>query len=150
MELAYGPRFRMLHWCTDQFLTEALSQMELTASQGQIMGFIAKQPSPPCPRDIEERFGLSHPSVSGTLSRLQRKGFLEFRPDPRDRRCKRIYILPRGRECHERMTEQIQSIEGQIVAGFSPEEQAVFRQLLDRAIGNLGGPCGPCQKEEHK
>lgn len=150
MDRAYGPRFRMLHWYTDQFLTEALSQMELTASQGQIMGFVARQPSPPCPRDIEERFGLSHPSVSGTLNRLQKKGFLEFRPDPQDRRCKRIYILPKGRECHARMAAQIQSIEERIVAGFSPGEKTEFLRLLDQAIGNVGGPCILSHKEEHK
>lgn len=150
MERAYGPRFRMLHWYTDQFMTEALSQLELTASQGRIMAFVATRDTPPCPRDIEERFGLSHPSVSGTLSRLQKKGFLEFCPDPQDRRCKRIYILPKGQECHARMAEQIQSIEQRIVAGFSPEEQAAFLGLLDRAIGNMGGPSIPCHKEELK
>lgn len=145
MERACGPRFRMLHWYTDQFLTEALSQMELTASQGRIMGFIARQPTPPCPRDIEEQLGLSHPSVSGTLDRLRKKGFLEFRQDPLDRRCKRICILPKGQECHARMMEQIQSIETRIVEGFSQEERTQFLRLLDRAIGNLGGPC---HKEE--
>ncbi len=133
----YGPRFRALHCCTDQIMSDALSQMELTASQGRIMGFIARQPSPPCPRDIEEHFRLSHPSVCGTLNRMEKKGFIEARPDQHDHRVKRLFLAPRGMECCERMHQLIDAIEKQVVAGFTPAEQTQFSQLLDRAIRNI-------------
>ncbi|MBP3673268.1 MAG: MarR family transcriptional regulator [Oscillospiraceae bacterium] len=149
MKPQYGPRFRALHWCTEQIMSTALADMDLTSAQGHIMGFIVHQSTPPCSRDIEEAFHLSHPTVSGTLSRMERKGFIEFRPDENDRRCKRIYILPKGLECHERMTHTIESIEQQILRGFTPEEQALFSQFLNRAITNMGGsPCPPPFKEE--
>ena len=149
MKPQYGPRFRALHWCTEQIMSTALADMDLTSDQGHIMGFIVHQSTPPCSRDIEEAFHLSHPTVSGTLSRMERKGFIEFRPDENDRRCKRIYILPKGLECHERMTHTIESIEQQILRGFTPEEQALFSQFLNRAITNMGGsPCPPPFKEE--
>ena len=35
--------------------------------------------------------------MSGILSRLEKKGFIELRPDPADKRCKRIYVLDKGR-----------------------------------------------------
>ena len=97
----YGHLARILHWCVDQTMTRSLEEMDLTAAQGQIMGCIAHCAQPPCPRDVEEQLHLSHPTVSGLLSRLERKEFLALRPDPTDRRCKRIYILPRGRDCLE-------------------------------------------------
>ena len=96
MKKRIGHRIRVLHWCTDQTMTNALAQMELTAAQGHIMGFLAHREQPPCSRDIEEAFELSHPTVSGLLSRLEKKGFIEFRADPEDRRCKRIYMLEKG------------------------------------------------------
>lgn len=149
MKKHYGHRFRVLHCCTDQIMTEALAKMDLTSSQGRIVGFLARQPQPPCCRDIEEFFHLSHPSVSGTLSRLEKKGFIEFRPDSKDHRCKRIYILPKGQECHQQIVQNIQIIEQRIVQGFSPEEEILFSQLLDRAIHNMGaGPCHQPIKEE--
>ena len=132
-----------MHWCIDRYLTEALAKMDLTASQGRIMGLIARQESPPCPRDIEEEFGLSHPSVSGTLSRLEKKDFIQCRPDPEDRRCKRIYILPKGYACHERIEQIIRHTEQQVVQDFTPEEQAQFSRFLDRAISNMGGNIHP-------
>lgn len=145
----YGHLLRVLHWCTDQSVTSALEAMELTAAQGHIMGYLAHQDTPPCPKDLEAEFQLSHPTVSGLLSRLEQKGFLELRTDPEDRRCKRIYVLPKGEACHELMHQTIRSNEKRIVDGFTPEEQDQFAQLLQRAIINMGGnPCHRKHKEE--
>ena len=149
MKKHYGHRIRILHWCTDQAMTNALAQMELTAAQGHIMGYLAHRNAPPCSRDIEEAFHLSHPTVSGLLSRLEKKGFIEFRPDENDRRCKRIYILPKGNECNELMHKIICENEELLVQGFSEEERAQFSAFLERAITNMGGgPCSKYHKEE--
>ena len=130
-------------------MTSALAQMDLTASQGHIMGYLAHRKQPPCSRDIEEAFHLSHPTVSGLLSRLEKKGFIEFRQDESDRRCKRIFILPKGRECLELMHNTIQQTEAQLVRDFTPEEQAQFTDFLTRAIHNMGhSPCKRKHKEE--
>lgn len=145
----YGHLLRILHWCTDQAMTSALETMELTAAQGHIMAYLAHREQPPCPRDIEAEFRLSHPTVSGLLSRLEQKGFIELRTDPNDRRCKRVYVLEKGRQCHELMHKTIDNNEKRIVEGFTPEEQEQFAQLLQRAITNMGGnPCPRRQKEE--
>ena len=145
----YGHMLRVLHWCTDQTMTGALARMDLTAAQGHIMGYLAHSPNPPCSRDIEEAFQLSHPTVSGLLNRLEKKGFIEFRPDEKDRRCKRIHMLPKGQACIELMHRTIQENEERIVQSFSDEEKAQFASLLERAISNMGGsPCQRNQKEE--
>lgn len=149
MQKHYGHRFRVLHSCTDRIMTEALAQMDLTSSQSRIVGFLARQPQPPCCRDIEEFFHLSHPSVSGILSRLEKKGFLIFQPDPADHRCKRIRLSPKGMECHQQIILTIDNIEQRIVQDFTAEEKELFSQFLDRAMLNMGcGPCQPSKKEE--
>ena len=149
MTCHYGHMLRILHWCTDQSMTAALESMDLTAAQGHIMGYLAHQEKPPCSKDIEEEFQLTHPTVSGLLSRLEQKGFIQQCPDPEDRRRKRIYILPKGQECHELMHRTIQANEQRIVEGFTPEEQEQFAALLQRAITNMGGnPCRRRHKEE--
>lgn len=124
--------------------------MDLTSAQGHIMGYLAHQKTAPCPKDVEEAFHLSHPTVSGLLSRLEKKGFVELRTDEKDRRCKRIYVLPRGRECQETMHATIESIENRLVEGFSPEEQAQFEAFLNRAIANMGGYPNASKCKEEK
>lgn len=129
----------MLHSCTDQVMTNTLADMELTAAQGHIIAFVAHHGPPPCARDIEQAFQLSHPTVSGLLTRLERKDFIEQRPDPSDRRCKRIFLLEKGRQCLSVMDQTIRQTEHRIVQNFTPQEQELFSQLLNRAIENMGG-----------
>ena len=148
MAYQYGHLLRILHWCTGQSMTAALEKMELTAAQGHVMAYLAHQETAPCPRDVEAEFQLSHPTVSGLLQRLEQKGFIELRPDPRDRRCKRIYVLPKGEECHELMHRTIRENEQRIVSGFTPEEQEQFAALLRRAITNMGG--NPCRRKKEE
>ncbi len=146
----YGHYFRMLHNATDQAMTNALASMDLTAAQGHIMGYLSHRETAPCSRDIEEALHLSHPTVSGLLSRLEKKGFIEQRPDISDRRCKRIYILPKGLELNETMHRTIRTTEEALVQGFTEEEKAQFGAFLIRAIQNLdANPCKRKHKEEH-
>ena len=73
-----------------------------------------------------------------SLSRLEKKGFIEFRPDEHDRRCKRIYVLPKGIEWNEIIHQTILDTEHQLVKDFTPEEQAQFTRFLERALSNMG------------
>ena len=150
MSPSFGHMVRILHWCTDQAMTAALEKMELTAAQGHIMGYLNHCPDPPCPKDVEERFRLSHPTVSGILSRLEQKGFLELISDSKDRRYKRIRVLPKGVECHQRIHEAIAANEELMVRDFTEEERELFHRLLTRAIANMGhSPCHHKPKEEN-
>ena len=150
MNPKYGHSIRVLYWANDQAMNATLASMDLTASQGHILAFIAHSPHPPCPRDMEEAFQLSHPTVSGLLSRLEKKGFIRCTPDPADRRCKRVSLDAKGRECLARMDATITASEAKLVRDFTEEEKKLFAQLLSRAIANLGGsPCRtPICKEE--
>ena len=130
----YGYLLKVLSGCMKASMDNALASMDLTSAQGHI---------------IEETFHLSHPTVSGLLSRLEKKDFIELRPDETDRRCKRIYMLPKGDELHETMNRVILDNEARVVAGFSPEERELFTSMLLRAIDNMGASaCIRKTKEE--
>ena len=146
----YGHRIRILHWVAHQTMSATLAAMDLTPSQGRILASTAHSPQPPCPKDIEEAFQLSHPTVSGLLNRLEKKGFVRCTPDPADRRCKRVTLDDKGRECLARMDATIAENERKMVENFTEEEARQFADLLDRAIINMGGcSCRPAiEKEE--
>ena len=145
----YGHLVRILHWCCDQTMTEALNNMGLTASQGRLMAFVARRGQQPTyARDVEAELRLTHPTVSGLLSRLEQKGFVELITDPNDRRSKQIVISEKGLACHERMHEVILENESRIVKGFTEEEQALFFEFLQRAIDNVCPAEVPCEKED--
>ena len=148
LSVHYGHLVRILHWCCDQTMTEALNNMGLTASQGRLMAFLAHRGEQPTyARDVEAELHLTHPTVSGLLSRLEQKGFVELKTDPNDRRSKRIVISEKGRACHERMHAAIIENESRIVQGFTEEEKTLLARLLQRAIDNVL-PGHGCQKKE--
>ena len=128
----------------------AMETMDLTAAQGHIMAYLVHAKHPPCPRDLEAEFHLTHPTVSGLLSRLEQKGFIQLRTDPEDRRCKRIYVLEKGMQCHDLMHRTIQENERRMIDGFTPEEKELFSDLLQRAIQNMGGDPTPRRFKEEE
>ena len=148
MHVHYGHLVRILHWCCDQTMTEALDKLDLTASQGRLMAFVAHRGQlPTYARDVEAELHLTHPTVSGLLSRLEQKGFVELKTDPKDRRSKRILISEKGLACHERMHAVILENESLIVQGFAEEEKAQFGQFLQRAIYNVCPENGQSKQE---
>ncbi len=137
MRTHYGHLARILHTYADQTITAALAEMDLTAAQGHILGYLSHCQEAPCARDLEQVFQLSHPTVSGLLSRLEKKDFIRMEADAQDRRCKRIYLLPRGQQCHQEIHTLIDRIEAQVVSSFTDAEKQQFQDLLLRAIKNL-------------
>ena len=151
LSVHYGHLVRILHWCCDQTMTEALNKMDLTASQGRLMAFVAHRGQQPTyARDVEQALHLTHPTVSGLLSRLEQKGCVELITDPDDRRSKRIVISEKGLACHERMHAVIIENESRIVQGFTEEEKTLLAQFLQRAIENVHPATGCRNKEETK
>ena len=146
----FGRTFRRLDCAMRQSMDGALSSMDLTFSQGYIMGYLAHSEPPPCAKDIEDRFHLSHPTVSGLLSRLEKKEFIALRPDPEDRRRKLVYILPKGKQCNETMHAVIRDGEERLLTGFSQEERKQFQQYLLRALQNVSPEFEPEKEEPSK
>lgn len=134
----YGKYVRQLHNATRQRIDAALDSMELTSAQGLIIGFLMRSQSPPCPRDIEQEFHLSHATVSGLLSRMEKKGFIRQEADASDRRCKRIFPLEKAKECGGRIYRTIVETEAQMVQDFTEEERRLFAGFLSRAAHNMG------------
>ena len=132
-----GHSIKKLHFLMEQAINQRLLELDLTSAQGHVIGFLRRSKEPPCAKDLETAYGLSHATVSGILSRMEVKGFIEQRPDPRDRRVKRIFLLERGRACSQSIWQHIEESERTMSAGFSPEEQAQLRSFLSRAISNL-------------
>ena len=132
-----GHSIKKLHFLMEQAINQRLLELDLTSAQGHVISFLRRSKEPPCAKDLETAYGLSHATVSGILSRMEAKGFIEQRPDSRDRRVKRIFLLERGLACSQSIWQHIEESERTMSAGFSPEEQAQLRTFLSRAISNL-------------
>lgn len=143
---------RQLHTLADQILAQRMAELGLTPAQAHILGYLVHhRENLPCQKDVETCFGLSHPTVSGVLSRLEDKGFLEYLPDEQDHRKNRLRATDKAVECDAQIRAAIDDMEARIVQDFTPEERDRLLELLGRGIRNLGGePCRLPKKENEE
>lgn len=144
-----GHKCKHLSILVGQTIGQTLDTLDLTPVQSRVLNYLVRcHGQQLCQRDVEAFFSLSHPTVSGILSRLEEKSYITFLEDPADRRRKRIAVTEKALESFEKTTAAIEQVETKLVEGFSPEEREQLRAFLDRAIRNLGGEPGKYPKKE--
>ena len=154
-ENAVGPRLKRISNALDRKRTLDMEDMELTSSQGFVLGYLTRHSAEPVtPGDLGRHFGLSHPTVTGILQRLEAKGFIRYAEDVGDRRKKRICVTEKALEVHQQVLQRFQETETLITQGMTERELGELLALLDRVIENIGRLDGldPCRrpKEETK
>ncbi len=145
----FGHKCKHLSILVGQTIGQTLDTLDLTPMQSRVLNYLVHcHGQQLCQRDVEDFFSLSHPTVSGILSRLEEKAYITFQEDPADRRRKRIAVTAKALESFEKTAAAIEQVEAKFVEGFSPQERELLRAFLDRAIRNLGGDPGKCPKKE--
>ncbi|SOC05089.1 MarR family winged helix-turn-helix transcriptional regulator [Rhodobacter maris] len=105
-----------------QFMT----LLELWAEEGQTQAALVA------------RLAVEQATMAGTLGRMERDGLIERRPHPSDKRAQTLHLTERARALEALATEAAQAVNARALAGLTPEEQALFLDLMARVIGRLG------------
>lgn len=85
-------------------------------------------------RDIAEELGLTSPTVSVGVQRLEESGLVERKPDPQDGRSIRLFLTPRGQALQRQIQNNHLQKFRRLLAGLRPEEQQNLIDLLQRAL----------------
>jgi DNA-binding MarR family transcriptional regulator len=98
---------------------------------------------------LAQRLGVDRTVMTYLLDDLEAAGLIERRPDPSDRRARRIVATPHGRDTLARLYQQLRAAEEQVLSGLdSGEDRQVFRGLLRRLAvhASAGEPVQtPCE-----
>jgi len=110
---------------------------DLTFSQMEMLWFIKRAPN--CRvQDIADGLGITPPSVSVALRRLEEAGWLERHPDPEDGRATCSLLTEKSVEMLQRVhVAQRRGIE-RFLAGLSTDEKEQLVNLLEKAIASAG------------
>lgn len=147
--LHIGPLIRLLNKEFEQLHSQKASSMGLTPTQLFVLHYISKhQGENICHRDIEKQFELTHATVSGIISRLEAKGFINCFADEKDRRFRNIMITDKARLCESEMKKHIELYESQLVEGFSEEEKALLKGYIIRLLENLNVKIKPMEERK--
>jgi MarR family transcriptional regulator for hemolysin len=89
-------------------------------------------------------------TLTGVISRMERDGWLERIPCPKDRRRHMIHPTPHAEVVWARAAEWCHDVRKQALVGFSDDEVRMFKQCCERIQRNLGADCAaeePCLGE---
>lgn len=109
----------------------------LTFSQVRVLKVLRKNGGQASQKVIEEELSVSHPTVVGIVSRLEKNGFVSCHMDPADRRNKIVCETERALENHRKHKRQIMEVEERLLAGLSEEEIRELKRMLRHLYQNI-------------
>ena len=87
--------------------------------------------------DLAEDLDIQPITLTRLVDRLCDNGLIERRPDPNDRRAKRLYLKPTARPLLDRIAEQVEVLAGTVLAGIEPAAIGAMLAQLGLARENL-------------
>ncbi len=89
--------------------------------------------------ELAESLLIQPATVTNTLRRLEREGFVYRREDPDDQRVSRVFVTEDGRNLKAAVEERWSRLEEESFGDLSVEDGAMLRKLLHRAHDRLAG-----------
>lgn len=86
---------------------------------------------------LAQQMCVEPPTITKMLQRMESTSLVERRPDAEDARVSRVYLTEQSAVMEARVTEAWAQLEAEMLDGFSDEEQAALRHLLEKAVANL-------------
>ena len=116
------------------FAQHPLQDTGVTMPQLALLDWLAAAPG--CSvQEIANGLGLTAPTVSVSVRRLEKAGLLKRQPDPQDRRAVQLFLTARGQALQELAWAFRREKMRRLLAGLSPDEGTTLLALLERAIG---------------
>lgn len=105
----------------------------ITSAQLALLEWAASHPG--CSmQDMADGLGLTPPTVSVGVRRLEEVGVLERHPDPKDGRAWQLELTAAGTALWARVQRYRGEKTRRLLGGLAPEEQQTLLALLERAL----------------
>lgn len=87
--------------------------------------------------DLVKKTHLSPPTVSITVKKLEKLGYISRLTDQEDGRAVRVYLTDKGRELDNSALDAIRNINNILMQGITPEQAEILTRLLGHMRDNL-------------
>jgi DNA-binding MarR family transcriptional regulator len=119
-----------------KYLESRLRQYELTAEQFQVLKQLALDGGV-SQNMVCEAVSKSPANITRILDRLEKKGYLERRDNPKDRRSSLVFLTDTGRELMDRVLVELVDFEGMVTKNIPEQNLAIMRNGLLQVLNNL-------------
>jgi DNA-binding MarR family transcriptional regulator len=127
---------QLSHLVQDAF-TRVAALHGLTPAQGRLLCVLAQAPRGMA--ELARAFGVERAALTGLIDRAERRGLVERRGVPGDRRAVRVSLTPDGSSTSERFHAAVTAELLRLLDPLAPPERAAFRAALATITGAGGG-----------
>lgn len=110
----------------------ALSGYQLSPAARQALAVLDGAGEPLSPTEIARRLIVTTASVTSLLDTLERRGFVERRPDPADRRRLLVAITPPAQAMVRQYVPEVVALQGAVMSGIGEEDRQQLIAILTR------------------
>jgi DNA-binding MarR family transcriptional regulator len=110
----------------------ALSGYQLSPAARQALAVLDGAGEPLSPTEIARRLIVTTASVTSLLDTLERRGLVERRADPADRRRLLVAITPPAQELVRQYVPEVVALQGAVMNGISEEDRQQLIAVLTR------------------
>ena len=110
----------------------ALSGYQLSPAARQALAVLDGAGEPLSPTEIARRLIVTTASVTSLLDTLERRGLVERRPDPADRRRLLVAITPPAQDLVRQYVPEVVALQGAVMNGISEEDRQQLIAVLTR------------------
>lgn len=136
VEKTVGLIFQHVARLRSRLFDQKLSPHGLTSAQVFALNYLIREDGL-TQVELARYLGIGTVAVSGLIDRLEAAQWVVRKPDPRDRRSNRIWLLPAAGEKKQVLREAARAVNDATLSGFSPEEVDQLLSLMHRARRNL-------------
>ena len=110
----------------------AVAELDLAPMQAKALHELNVEP-PISMRELADRLKSDPSNVTGLIDRLEARGLVERRPDPKDRRIKGLALTAAGARLRKRLFARLYSAPRSLVE-LSERDQRTLKDLLQRIL----------------
>lgn len=130
--------FKILNTAIERLLNKELAKFGITYAQATVIGYLKRNSEREiCQKDIEYHLGLTTPTVSSILSRMEEKQMIVTQISKVDRRYKSVTLTPKALEMAEDISVKIEQITATLFDGIPVDEQEALNETIKKIIKNI-------------
>ena len=140
-KMPMGVRFSILSRAFKREVDQLLKEKGLTAVQFGVLGELGKLEDSGLEevnqKDLENAAHVTHPTMTGILSRLQKQGFVNCRASSIDKRRKAVSSTEKATALMQELDDMDKAVFLRFCKGMSPEQIESLSQLSKKMLENV-------------
>lgn len=115
---------------------EMYQEFDMNGSQASIL-FTLYQRDAMSQKDLAALLNVTPPSITSSIQKMEREGYLTRRTDEADQRVMRLTLAEKGRSCIQNIRTVAAQMEELMFRGMREEETQMLRRMLLQIYENL-------------